>query len=106
MFTNLTTFGKIIKTEQRNVLKNKQFGPDSKDHLFLFNLNEIQYILPKNVKIIESGYIGGTYLINKYAQIFLNLIPIDFLKKILRKISKIPQINKKLFNHIYTVVRK
>ena len=106
IFTGLPTFGHLLNKEQRKQFMEKQFGPDDQDHLFLFQLDEIRYILPKEVRVIESGYLGGIFLINKYTHFFLKLVPIKYIEKFIRNLSKIPLINRRLYNHIYTVVKK
>lgn len=106
IFIGLPTFGHLLNKEQRKQFMEKQFGPDDQDHLFLFQLDEIRYILPKEGRVIESGYLGGIFLINKYTHFFLKLVPIKYIEKVIRNLSKIPLINRRLYNHIYAVVKK
>lgn len=102
----LPTFKQVYSNETRGVFKERQFGPDDKDHLFLFKLEELRCILPKNAKIIKKGYLGGTILVNKYSWPFLKFIPIKTVEGAIRMLSEIPLINTKLFNNIYAVIRK
>ncbi len=104
--TNLPTFEQFISKTSRKVFEERQFGPDDEDHLFLFRLNEIEHIMPKESKIIEKGYLGGTILINKYSQPFLRLFPVQLVEKGVRMLSRVPVVNAKTFNNLYVILRK
>lgn len=106
VLTKLPSFKQFINKKQRKIFKKKQFGPDSKDHLFLFKLEELKHILPKDAEIVKKGYLGSLFLINKYSQPFIKLFPIKFVEQTIRSLSKIPLFNKKLYNNIYVVLKK
>jgi SAM-dependent methyltransferase len=104
--TKVLSFKQVKNRELRAAFIDKQFGPDGKDHLFLFSLDDLRYIVPYNSKIIQSGYTGGTLLINKYTYKFYKLFPIKFIEFAVRLLSKTPILNKKTFNGIYAVLKK
>lgn len=104
--TRLPTFKQVFLKEARRMFEERQFGPAGEDHLFLFKLEEIEYIVPKNVKIIDKGYLGGTILVNKYSQHFLELFPIQLVESVIRALSRIPVINRKTYTNIYAILIK
>lgn len=111
--SNLPTFSQILERGKRKEFENTQFRPRGKDHLFLFKLNEIKYIVPKNSEILESGYCGDSvfliiciYFYNKYSKTLLRIFPVHLLELTSRIFSKIPLINKKTCCNIYTVIKK
>lgn len=61
----LPTFKQIKRKDQRTIFLKKQFKPDGENHLFVFKLEELIAILPDEAKVLESGYLGGTFIINK-----------------------------------------
>ena len=104
--TDMPTFNQVFQKESRKRFETKQFGPGGKDHLFLFTLKEIKHIVPAGAKILESGYIGGTILINKYSQFFFKIFPIWLVEHGIRMLSGIPIINMKTFHNIYIILKK
>ena len=57
MFLNrLPTFGNIQSKSERKKYEMLQYGPDAKNHLFLFKLQDIKLIVPKCGAIKKSGY--------------------------------------------------
>lgn len=104
--TRLPTFRQVFSQEQRKMFEERQFGPGGENHLFLFKLEEIKYIIPENANIIEKGYLGSTILVNKYSHQFLKLFPLRLVEHIIRIFSRIPIINKKTFNNLYVVLKK
>jgi len=103
---NLPTFHQVADRQSRRKFQGHQFGPDGPHHLFLFTLDEINYIIPQSAKIIQSGYLGGTVLINKYSRHVLRILPLPLVEKTIRMLSRVPFMNKKTFYNIYAVVRK
>ena len=84
---NMPTFSQLLEKRQRNKFKEMQFGPGGDDHLFLFRLDEIKYIVPENAKILEKGYCGGTgfliiinYIFEKTSWNLLKIFPLRFLE--------------------------
>ncbi len=106
IMNRLPTFKKILSREARKKFEERQFGPDLEDHLFLFRLDEIGLILPKDSEVTERCYLGGTVLINRYSRPFLRLFPVKLIECVIRMLSKVPIINTKTFNNICVVVRK
>jgi 2-polyprenyl-3-methyl-5-hydroxy-6-metoxy-1,4-benzoquinol methylase len=104
--TKLPTFRQVRAKEARRLLMERQFGPSGEDHLFLFRLEEIDYIVPKKARIMELGYLGGSILVNKYSYHFLKLFPIRLVDYFIRSLSKVPLINKKTFINIYAILVK
>lgn len=100
------TFKKVLGKEQRKMFEEKQFGPDGENHLFLFKLEEIKYIVPKEAIIKEKGYSGGTILINKYSILFLKLFPLQLVECGIRILSRVPIINRMTFNNVYVILEK
>jgi len=106
MKTGLPTFKQVSSKEQRKMFEERQFGLTGNDHLFLFKLEEIKNIVPRNAEIIEKGYLGGTTLFNRYTKLLCKLFPIQLIADINRMLSKVPVINANTFNNIYVVLRK
>lgn len=103
--TTLPTFKQVFKKEQRKMFEGKQFLPSGEHHLFLFKLEEIGCVLPKEAKIIEKGYLGGTIVINKLLSL-LRFFPIRVVELVIEVSRKMPVINRMTFNNIYIIVRK
>jgi 2-polyprenyl-3-methyl-5-hydroxy-6-metoxy-1,4-benzoquinol methylase len=104
--TKLPTFKQVLLKEQRKVFEKRQFGPSGEDHLFLFKLEEIKYIVPKNAKIVGKGYLGGTILVNKYSKPFLKIFPIQLIESTIRILSRVPIISNKTYINIYVILMK
>jgi 2-polyprenyl-3-methyl-5-hydroxy-6-metoxy-1,4-benzoquinol methylase len=100
---NLPTFGSLRRREDRKFLEERQFGPDGEDHLFLFTLPDLKLIQPKELKLEESGYIGGTVLINKRTIFMLSILPKGWPEALERIIARIPLLNKFTSHEIYAV---
>ena len=103
---NLPTFGSLRKREDRTFLEKRQFGPDGEDHLFLFTLSDLKLIIPKGIKLEESGFLGGTVLINKRTYPLLKILPKGWPEKLERLIAGIPLLNYFICHGIYAVYRK
>jgi len=103
---NLPTFGRLRRREDRKFLEQKQFGPDGEDHLFLFTQSDLKLIVPDGIKLEESGYIGGTVLINKRTDFLLGMLPRGWPETLERFITKVPLLNKFTCHGIYAVYRK
>jgi len=102
----LPTFSQVLSKETRKLFEERQFGPGGEDHLFLFKLGEVRYIVPGNARIVERGYLGGTILVNKYSYHFFRLFPIRLLESFIRTLSRVPVINSKTFGNIYAILAK
>jgi 2-polyprenyl-3-methyl-5-hydroxy-6-metoxy-1,4-benzoquinol methylase len=106
MFRNtLPTFGKLRAREARKFLEERQFGPDGCDHLFLFKLSEIKYILPSTTRLEETGYLGGTVLINRHTEFLLRWLPVRWAEKVERLVAATPLLNRLTCHGIYAVIR-
>lgn len=103
---NLPTFGSLRRREDRIFLEERQFGPDGEDHLFLFTLSDLKLIQPKELKLEESGYIGGTVLINKRTIFMLSILPKGWSEVLERIIARIPLLNKFTCHEVYAVYSK
>lgn len=104
--TGLPTFGQFSAKEDRKKFEELQFGPDGNNHLFLFTLQEVTSLIPQNAKIVESGYLGSSILLNRRTYKLFKIFPYGMFVGILNMLAKIPFINKKTFNNIYTVIQK
>lgn len=104
--TALPTFGQVGGKEKRKVFEQIQFRPEGEGHLFLFRLEDIKYIIPKNIRIVEQGYCGSTILINRYSYPFLKLFPILLIEWVIGMLAEIPIINKFTFHNFYVVLEK
>jgi 2-polyprenyl-3-methyl-5-hydroxy-6-metoxy-1,4-benzoquinol methylase len=102
----LPTFTELRSRKERAAFEGQQFLPDGKGHLFLFRLEELPLIVSEEAEIVERGYLGGTFLINKYSRLFLCLLPVQLVKQIVRFLAKVPVVNRKTFNNVYVVLRK
>ncbi len=106
MFMNdLPTFGKLKNREDRKFLEERQFGPDGEDHLFLFTLDDLKLIVPDGISLEESGYLGGTVLINKRTIFMLSILPKGWPEALERLIANIPFLNRLTCHGIYAVYR-
>jgi 2-polyprenyl-3-methyl-5-hydroxy-6-metoxy-1,4-benzoquinol methylase len=104
--TQLPTFKQVSSKALRRRFEEKQFGPDGRHHLFLFKLEELYSIIPPNAKIVMSGYLGGTILINRYSETVLRLMPVKIIERSIRLLSAVPLINRKTFNNIFMILIK
>lgn len=107
IFNNLPNYEEVISKQMQRDLEKRQFGALGNTHLFLFKLKELKNIIPKKGLVIETGYLGGSILINKYSLIFLKLFfSYQFIEYLTRIFSKIPILNKKFFNNFYVLIKK
>ena len=107
MFRNsLPTFGQLRKREDRAHLETCQFGPDGADHLFLFTLPDLRLILPRGLRLEESGYLGGTVLINRRTTWMLRWLPARVGEWLERLAACVPILNQATCHGIYAVYRK
>ncbi len=111
--SKLPTFSQVLKKEKRNKFNEIQFGPSGADHLFVFRLDEIKYIMPENARILEKGYCGGTgfniitrYILEKTSWNLFKIFPLRFLELCTRIFSKLPLINQKIYCNIFVVIKK
>ena len=104
--TRLPAFESLVEEDQRRAFEGRQFGPEGEDHLFLFTQGGIRLIVPKNLQIIESGYLGGTIIINRYTYRLLKILPAFVISKLIRIGSSIPLFNRMTYNNIYAVLSK
>jgi len=102
----LPTFSQVLSKETRKLFEGRQFGPSGEDHLFLFKLGEVKYVVPSNARIVEKGYLGSTILVNKYSYHFLKLFPIRLVESSIRTLSRVPVVNSKTFGNIYAILVK
>ncbi len=106
MFRNrLPTFASILSKEARKQFEDRQFGPDGEDHLFLFKLSELPLILPPGTQLEESGYLGGSVLINRHTTRFLRWMPIAWAEGLERLMAHLPGVNAYTCHSIYAVIR-
>ena len=83
------------------------FGPDEEDHLFTFTLEEIaDFVVPQNARLIKSGYLGSTILINKYSHPLIRLVPLRMLEFFIRICTKVPIINRKTVENVFAILQK
>lgn len=105
--SNLPTFSAVLRDEKRAEYAARQFGPDQKDHLFQFTLEETRYLIPERGELVEWGYAGTSRLItNRFIRLFLRFLPVVVIKKGLRALAHIPWINARTFENIFVVLRK
>ncbi len=100
----LPSFRQVLKTHSRESLEQRQFGPDGSDHLFLFTLPEALEILPTNSHVLESGYLGGSILINRISMPLLKVLLGRKIDSLIRLFSKIPFLNQRTFNNFYILM--
>jgi len=104
---DLPTFTEVSLPEQRKKYLKNQFRPSGKDHWFLFTLNELDKIIPKNASLIEKGYLGGSLLyFNRFSRPIYSRLSITSVEKSIRILSRVPYINKKGFINIFSLMRK
>lgn len=107
MFRNhQPTFGRLRRREDRKKLEERQFGPDGRDHLFLFTRSDLKLILPANARLEESGYLGGTVLINRRTEFLLRCFPASWVRRLERLIARTPLINRLTCHDLYAVVSR
>ncbi len=103
---NLPTFSQFSEKSSRKALETRQFGPDGEDHLFLFTQEELPMIVPSNGTIVESGYDGGTFLINKYSRHFFKPFPVAYMEQCVQFLAQIPIVNQWTYHNMYAVIQK
>lgn len=104
--TGLPTFGEFAKKEDRKKFEELQFGPDGNNHLFLFTLNEVDSLIPKNATVVSREYVGSTILLNRRTKWVFRIFPRKAFESFIRLLSKVPFLNKKTFNNIMVVIKK
>jgi|GEM_PF-1726023 len=104
--TTLPHFSKYFDKEKRRDLEKWQFGPDSSNHLFLFSKNEISLIVPKNAKIIKTGYLGGSMFVVKHNLSLIRLVPLSLLTRLLSLFNKLGPISDVTCHNLYALVQK
>lgn len=104
----LSSFKKTIYLDKtRGNLEKRQFGPSGEDHLFLLRPEELKLIIPENSKIVNKGYLGGTFLINSISiKLLKKITPFQFVEKIIDLVNKVPIINRYTCNNLFIVIRK
>ncbi len=106
LLTKLPTFGSVMKQKRRAELEKRQYGPEAEDHLFLFTPDEILSILPGDLRVVESGYLGGTVMINRFTYRLLEIFPVTVIRRLIRIGSHIPVFNRLTYSNIYAVLIK
>ena len=102
----LPSFRQILGLESRSDLEARQFGPDGKDHLFLFTRRELRLLRPCGGSITASGYLSNTLLskLPKTLMAFL-FTPIS-ASKVMRLLSLVPMVNSLTSSGQFLIVRK
>jgi 2-polyprenyl-6-hydroxyphenyl methylase/3-demethylubiquinone-9 3-methyltransferase len=91
---------------QRDKLKELQFGPSGKNHLFLFTQKEIIELLGElKLDIISIKWIKSI-LLNRFSQPFIRLFPISLINKIESILSNFPFLNRKIGTTLLVIARK
>ena len=67
---------------------------------------DVKLILSKGAELKESGFLGGTVLINRRTTFVLRLLPKSWLLVIERLIVSIPIINRLTCHGLYAVLEK
>jgi 2-polyprenyl-3-methyl-5-hydroxy-6-metoxy-1,4-benzoquinol methylase len=103
---HLPTFSTFDTLEKRQELEKRQFGPAGEDHLFLFTMEEMKSLVPAGAALIDWGYLGGTLALNSRTHHLFRFLPINFYRKLIRVLARIPFINRYSFHNLYMVIRK
>ncbi|OGS37416.1 MAG: hypothetical protein A2293_10800 [Elusimicrobia bacterium RIFOXYB2_FULL_49_7] len=101
----LPQFETLWFREKRKKLQEKQFGPEAKDHLFLFTKKSITWILTNDLLLEQNGYCGGSPFYNRIAFLF-RFFPESFAMAYLRLLAKMPFLNRLTESNLYLVARK
>lgn len=101
---NLPSFRKVAA--DRGALEKRQYGPEGKDHLFLFTLSELKELLAEFGKPIESGYLGS-YLVNRVTiNVFKYILSPARIQKLISLFESFLLINRYFSQGLYAVIRK
>ena len=107
MFRNhLPTFGQLRRREDRKFLESRQFGPDGADHLFLFTRSDLRLLLPPQAVLEETGYLGGSVLLNRWTTFLLRPFPAGLGPALERLAAVLPWVNRRFSHGLYAVAVK
>lgn len=105
MFIHLPRFGRLRRRQQRETLVRNQFGPSGKNHLFAFDSEDLDYIVPGYAKIIEVGYCGGTILSSPYLKTMFKFFGMRYFEAT-QALSKKSLLRSRICNNLYTLIIK
>jgi SAM-dependent methyltransferase len=102
----LPSFRQILKRSSRSDLEARQFGPDGKDHLFLFTRRELRLLCPFGGTIAASGYLSNS-LLHKLPKVLVALLfnPTS-ASKTMRLLSLLPMVNRLSSSGQFLLIRK
>ena len=104
--TKIPHFSKFFDKAKRQELEKWQYGPDSSNHLFLFSKDELSLTIPKNAKIVKTGYLGGSMFIVKHNLFLIRLLPLVLLPHLLNLFNKLGFLSDLTCHNLYAVVQK
>lgn len=100
---------KFSEFSDPKIFEEKQFGPNSADHIFLIHLDEVQSLAKKsNLEIISINYYTN-FLTNGHIKLnkLLNFIPKQLVFSIEKFTQKLPQsIGKRIHNNFAVLLKK
>ena len=93
-------------SDDRASLEKRQYGPEGKDHLFLFTLKELTRLVSSYGTVVGAGYLGS-YLVNRASikglKVFLSPARVQ---KLISLFESIPILNRLFSQGLYAVARK
>jgi len=90
----LPSFREILRRSSRSDLEARQFGPDGKDHLFLFTRRELRLLCPAGGGVEASGYLSNAILGKLPKALFVRLFTPASASKAMRLLSLLPMVNR------------
>jgi SAM-dependent methyltransferase len=102
----LPSFGQILRRNSRADLEARQFGPDGKDHLFLFTRGELRLLCPAGASIVASGYLSNALFGKLPKALAANLFTPTSASKGIRLLSLFPMINRLTSTGQFLIIRK
>ncbi len=96
---------RTIQKGGRNLLAQKQFGPDGADHLFLFTAEELEGITPADLRVQSSGYIGSILLSDRLAKCLKGL-SVRNIQRVVGALEKKKSVARRFAAGLYCVYRK
>jgi SAM-dependent methyltransferase len=90
----LPSFREILRRSSRSDLEARQFGPDGKDHLFLFTRRELRLLCPAGGCIMASGYLSNAIMGKLPKALLVRLFTPASASKVMRLLSLVPTVNR------------
>ena len=96
---------RFSEIEELENLKNKQFGPAGEDHLFAMSLKEVILLVPKDLEILESGFLSPIVLCS-HSYHFYRRFPLRMVTFLQKIVCGTPILRSKICSDLFVCVRR